>query len=381
MNGVVLQDSGRPGKIGWATATIGRGHADGLVVSPFESPRVAEPRRPSASQVVAAVTDAGGTALFDPMTHAALLASTNHWDNYDTWDLWAGARRDLSSHTLIEEHVRRALDAQVHLGLAPVAPTVRLESSVGPAAQLSLELAATATSQANRSWLAIVGTAAFWAQGTLLDDYIGQIAQLRPLGVLISVARTALAYPPDVDGAEISGMCRSVHSLSLRCEVVVQHADLFGLPALAAGAHAIGAGWDLRQRVLAPQAFRTDTQMRRTANRITHSGLLGVLKRPEAERLLRLEPAMSRRLVPGALPGNGNPLWEHHLSVLADVVARTLAPPDRESRARGLAASYTASMADFRSVEGRARPIQSGPAAWLGGVTAGLSAYVAGEGW
>lgn len=381
MNGLLLQDSGRPGKTRWATETIARGDAAGIVVSPFFTPSSAAPRRPSAQQVIAEVIGAGGQALYDPMTHAALLPQTNLWETYTSWDLWDGARGDLSTPGLRAGHVLRVVDAQVVLGLPPLAPTVRLDSSVEPNAETSLELAALTRSQGSGIWLPIVGSGAFWAQGRLLDDYVGQIAQLRPAGVSLSVIRTAILYPPDAIAAEIAGLCRSVHSLSLRCEVIVQHADLFGFPALAAGARGIGTGWDLRQRVLAPDGFRHDTSIRRTAKRITHAGLYGVLKRPEAERLARLERALSSRLVPGALPPDGNALWEHHLSVLAPRAASIIAMLDRRARSNWLASEYANALNDFRQVEARARPLQFGPASWLEAVSSGLAEYMVGEGW
>lgn len=377
----MLQDSSRSGKRTWTLDLLQRGVAAGIALSPFATPKVAAPRRPSARDVVDSVYDEGGEVLFDPATHAVALPTTNKWEIYDGWDLWSGPRGDLSTADLRNDHVLRVLDAQAELGVSPIAPTLSLGTSTGLDAERSLYLAAAARSQGSDVGLSIVGTAAFWSQGRPLDDYVGQIAQLRPARVYLSVMRVDLGYPPQALAAEIEGVCRSVHSLSRRSEVVVQFADLLGLPALAAGASAIGTGWDLRQRILAPDAFRLTTTIRRTANRITYGGLLGVLKRVEAERLVRADRALSVRLVPGVLPGNGNPLWEHHLEVVAAEIAAVTGPADRQAASAALSTRYAAVRADFARVEGLARPLEAGAADWLAALALGLTNYMTGEGW
>lgn len=377
----MLQDSGRPGKPLWTSTLLQRGDVSGILLSPFDTPTDTQPRRLGARDLIDRVTDAGGEVLFDPTTHGALLPSTSRWASYDTWDLWDGPRSDLSTQARLRGHVLRTLEVQLDLGLPPVAPALALASAVGLDADRSLEMATTARSQGNEVHLAIVGSGAFWSQGHLLDDYVGQIAQLRPAGVFFSVIRPDLDYPPQAMPAEITGLCRSVDSLSRRCDVIVQCSDLFGLPALAAGASAIGSGWDLRQRMLAPVAFQHGTTTRRTSHRVTHAGLYGVLKRPEAELLLRNDRALSVRLVPGAVPGNGNPLWERHLGVLALEASSIQALPDRRAKATWLLGRYTSALADFARVDVLARPLAAGSARWLSAVKTGLEGYMAGEGW
>jgi hypothetical protein len=214
MSGLALQDSGRAGKAGWMAGVVQRGDAAGVILSPFMTPRVSRPREKSAAEVMGEVADAGGTVVFDPTTNAALMPTTNAWSRYDTWDLWSGRRADISSEPLWRDHVVRALDSQVALGVIPLAPTLDLDSSVGPNADTSLDFAAFARSQCDAVALSIVGSSAFWAQGRLLDDYVGQIAQLRPTAVFLSVRRADLSYPPDAVRAEVAGLCRSVYSLS-----------------------------------------------------------------------------------------------------------------------------------------------------------------------
>jgi hypothetical protein len=85
VNGLLLQDSGRSGKSRWTTDTIARGEACGIILSPFTTPKEDRPREKSASQIIELVTSAGGTVVFDPTTHAALLPTTDAWTRYDTW--------------------------------------------------------------------------------------------------------------------------------------------------------------------------------------------------------------------------------------------------------------------------------------------------------
>ena len=381
MRGIALQDSGRSGKTGWAVDLVQSDVAGGIILSPFTTPKVRVPRRPAGQEVVDAIYDAGGEAFLDPMTHAATWPSTNDWDIYDRWTLWSGARGDLSTRALRHDHVLRVVEEQLQLGLTPLAPTLSLVAATGADAEASLELAAITRSQGPDIALAVVGTSAFWSQGTLLDDYIGQIAQLRPSHVFISMARADLAYPPVVLRREIDGLCRSVNSLARRAEVIVQYADYFGLPAIAAGASAVGSGWDLRQRMLAPDAFRLTTTIRRTAHRITYAGLYGVLKRVEAERLVRADRPLSARLVPGVLPANGNPLWQHHLKVLAAEVDAVSAVADREASAKALSAKYVTALTSFGLVEPLAQPLEAGATRWLNAVAGGITDYINGEGW
>jgi hypothetical protein len=350
------------------------------MLSTFVTPKVRQGRRASAPEVIERVLDAGGEVMLDPATYGVLFPTTSDWTSYQSWALWDGARGDLSTRALRSAHVLRVLEAQFALSLPPLAPTIALDSSLGVEAERALELAETARSQGSEIRLAIVGTSSFWAQGRLLDDFVGQVAQLRPAGVYLSTLRQGLTYPPTATSAEVSGLCRSVYSFTQRCEVVVQHSDLFGLPAVAAGAAAAGTGWDLRQRLLAPDAFRSNTTVRRTAHRITHAGLFGVLKRPEAELVRAADRALSIRLVPGRLPANGNPLWEHHVSVFADQVAALVALPDVRQRSALLATQYESALVDFETVDDLAA-LEADSTRWLTAVSTGLSAFRADEGW
>ena len=88
---VLIQDGRRGGHLKWATEAITAGHAGGVIISPFHTPRVAVPRHKSGAMVVAAVSDAGGEALLDATTHGRLLPGTDDLTHYDTWQLWGPA--------------------------------------------------------------------------------------------------------------------------------------------------------------------------------------------------------------------------------------------------------------------------------------------------
>jgi hypothetical protein len=231
------------------------------------------------------------------------------------------------------------------------------------------------------AWLTLAGTSAFWATGAALDAYVGRLAQLRPAGFVLVVARPAIGCPaPGVTAEEVEGLCRTVRSLSVRVPVVVSHGDLAALPAMAAGATGLGTGWDLRQRVLGADAYQISTTIRRRGSRITHGGLLAVLKRREAEALRVRDAALSRQLVPGAHPTGGPAEWEHHVTLLNTVVNQITSRPAGRARAHEIQKLYSAADGAFRRVEGLIR-VQFGRAVWLDEVRDGVDRYAKAEGW
>jgi hypothetical protein len=78
---VLIQDGRRGGHLRWATQAIGAGIADGVLLSPFHTPRVAVPRHYAGSKVADDVRAAGGEVIFDPCTlpdycHRATMSPT-----------------------------------------------------------------------------------------------------------------------------------------------------------------------------------------------------------------------------------------------------------------------------------------------------------------
>jgi len=271
--------------------------------------------------------------------------------------------------------------AQNSLGLTTLAPTVRLEQPLGAQAQIAIELAQRTLSSESGAWLTIAGSPSFWSAGSVLDVHIGSLAQLRPSGFVLVVARPTIGCPaPGVTSEEVEGLCRTVYSLSARTQVIVSHGDLAALPAVAAGATGLGSGWDIRQQVLGGDAFQISTTFRRRGRRVTHRGLLSVLKRREAEALRARDALLSSRLIPGMLPIAQNDEWELHLHTLAEVAKQVTALPSGQPRADELHRLYSVANTDFRTVESLIR-LEHGKQEWLDPVKGGLERYMAAEGW
>jgi hypothetical protein len=154
-----------------------------------------------------------------------------------------------------------------------------------------------------------------------------------------------------------------------------------GLPAVAAGASGIGTGWDLRQRALGGDAYKKSTEIRRRGSRITHRGLLAVLKRREAEALGVRDRDLSSRLIPGALPVGQTAEWRHHIDCLNQLVDMLTSEAVGRPRVEALRSLYRSAMVDFGTVESLLRRVESGAALWLRPVSDGLDRYATNEDW
>lgn len=382
MSHVLLHDSSRPGALGWATAGITAGFASGVIISPFATPRTALPRQPRAIEVVARIHAEGGTVYFDPTTHGVLAPAADNFATYDTWGLWQGQRAALTRPALLR-HVERTLTVGASLGVQVVAPTLPLDMPTGHNAEVAIEMAEAAVEQDPNAMVAIIGSSGFWASGGALDAHVGQLVSLRPAGWSVTVTRPSLNYPwPGIDPEEVAGMCRTVHSLSLRGdEVIAANCDLAGLPLVAAGASWVGSGWDLRQRMCAEESFRIRTGMARSSPRVTHRLLLASLRREEAERLNQADAALSTRLVSGVLPSDQNEHWRHHLRVLSSRADRVLDAGDRQARAQRLGTMYQGATIRFDQVSALIGRLTAGREQWITQLAAGLALYSLREGW
>lgn len=386
MSLIYLTDSGAP-VISRTLRLLDRDLIKGLLLTPFLSPRLrdftksAGRARQDAQRCVDDVLAAGGHVLFDSQTYAVGYPGINRFTAYDAWQLWPGQRGDLSTDALRQGHVDRVVGAQTALGVDTLAPTVRLEQPTGQPADIAIDLAKRTHSYDQRTWLTVAGSPSFWAAGHALDAYVGKLAQLRPSGFVVVVARPNIGCPaPGVTAEEVEGLCRTVYSLGIRTQVIVSHGDLAALPAVAAGATGLGSGWDIRQRVLGGDAFQLATTFRRRGSRVMHRGLLAVLKRREAEALRARDPSLSSKLIPGQLPIGQNAEWEQHVEALAGLTDQISSPQSGESRANGLRQLYEAADADFRIVESSIR-LEYGRQEWLDPVKGGFERYAIAEGW
>jgi hypothetical protein len=386
MSGVLIHDGRRIGHRKWCVDAISGGSADGVVLNPFATPRVAESRHPSASDLAKAVHGAKGEVVFDAMTHALFLPSTNKRDFYDAWELWgpAGANLEGAAHQLA--HVERVFDRQSQVGAPHLAPTLQLQSPQAPNAYVARDLARVARGLDEDCWQSLVGTRSFWSSGPHLDAYVGSLAALRAPVWIITVANELVVdHVPDLtDTAAFAGLCRTVHSLSLRSRVIVAHGDFAGLPAVAAGADTVGSGWDRAQRTFDPLAFRVDSDpgIRIPASYVTQGGLNSVLRRDTAEAIERWDAARARAIRGGPMPPSDQAQRMHHLLQLRSAVQQINAAGSRRDRVGVLRNRYRAAVSDYDSLIADLRPVvrEADKTAWALNPARALEAYAGSEG-
>jgi hypothetical protein len=380
---ILIEDSPR-NLLAWIESALGSGSAQGAVLSPFATPWITKtgPGGRRGAQDVAPAIDALGAVFFDATTHALQMAGVGDFRYYDEYSLWSGARGDLSTPPLREQHIRRVFEVQSSLGAPHLGPTVLLHHGESTTSQLALEVAREAVTQDPDCWLTIAGTAPFWASEGALDAHIGALAQLEPKGWFISVARPYLSLPVEGDAEEVHGVCRTARALSEYAPVHVSHGDLAGLPAVAAGAQSVGTGWDQRQRVCAFGSYGAREAGAGGGGwyeRPTYPGLLGSLKTNESAVLVRRDSARATRLGPPPPPGPKE-AFMHHARVLYELADSVLSQPSLESRYRRLDRMYTSAAAEWPAVAAITGSALSS-AEWVDQHRSGLRLYGVGEGW
>ncbi len=323
---VLIQDGRRGGHVGWATASLGTRSSSGVVISPFHTPRLARPRHRAASDVAQEVLKAGGEAIFDATTHARLHLGTNDLMHYNTWQLWGPAGVGLDTDDRRLQHVEQVFQNQTALRTPILAPTLSLESATGDPATAALETARAAAALNSKAWQSLAGTRSFFRDGVDLDTHVGQLASLRSSTWAVTLVNGVIVdNAPDYEDSDaLVGLLRTVHSLSLRSRVILLHADLGGLAAVAAGANTLGGGWDRGMRYFDPESFRVSSGSPRiAASYVTQGGLVSVLKRTVADALVRIPSADLMR--GGRLPADDAAEREHHLTQLTRLTDRVAA--------------------------------------------------------
>lgn len=386
MAGVLIHDGRRIGHRKWTVEAIANHMADGAVLSPFATPRIAEPRFPSGSDMASAVRDAGGELVFDAMTHALFLPGVNKLDFYDGWELWGSGNPDLQSAAARLDHIERVFQRQRRLGAPPLAPTLQLSSPVDASSRRVLEMARTARGLESGAWQSLVGTRSFWSSGTALDAFVGTLAALRaPVWVLTLANELVIDHKPDMTDVDAwAGFCRTVHSLSERSRVIVAHADLSGMPAVAAGADTVGSGWDRGQRTFDPNSYRTDSDpgIRIPASYVTQGALLAVMRRDAAEAIDRWDSRQAYRLRGGPMPPSDTAQRLHHLGQLRRAVVAVSGQATRRARVQELRQKYQAAENDFDVLTGalgRTVPVAE-KTTWASQPLMVLEAYASAEG-
>lgn len=387
MSGVLIHDGRRGGHRKWCVDAITSGHADGVVLTPFATPRIAQPRHPSASDLAQAVRNVSGEVILDPMTHALLLPGTNKRDFYDGWELWGPAGVTLEGAAAQLAHIERVFDRQSQVGAPHLTPTLQLQSPHSPEAYRARDIARVARGLDRDCWQSLVGTRSFWASGPHLDAYVGILAALRaPVWVVTLANELVASQVPDLAATDAyAGLCRTVHSLSLRSRVIVAFGDYAGLPAVVAGADTVGSGWDRGQRTYDPLAFREnlDEGPRIPAAYVTQGGLNSVLRRDTAEAIERWDAAQAFRIRGGAMPPSDNAERMHHLQQLRSAVQQVnAAGSSRRARVDELRDRYRIARSDYDClIAGLPRIVrESDREAWALNPSNILEAYAASEG-
>ncbi|MGO1667597.1 hypothetical protein [Flaviflexus sp.] len=387
MSGILIHDGRRIGHRKWCISAINDSLADGVIMTPFSTPRIAEPRHPSASDMAQAVREVSGEVIFDPMTHAALLPGSNKLDFYDAWELWGPEGINIEGPSRQLAHVERVFERQRQIGAPLLAPTIQLSSPQGSASYQARDIARIAHGLDKTTWQSLVGTRQFWASGATLDAYVGSLVALRSPVWVVTVANEFVASQvPDLENsAAYAGLCRTVHSLSLRSRVIVAYSDFAGLPSVAAGADTIGSGWDRAQRTFDPLAFKVDSDpgIRIPASYVTQGNLNAVLRRDTADAIERWNSAEAHRIRGGRMPPSDQAQRLHHLQQLRSAVAQ-IADAGRNTKARvdTLRVRYSNAMADFdRLTIALPRIVRdSDKTAWATHQSTILEAYAASEG-
>lgn len=386
MSGVLLHDGRAVGHRKWCREAVEAAYASGVIVNPFTTPRISQDRHPSASTLASDMNDLDGAEfIFDPMTHARMLAPTNKLDFYGQWELWPNQLPALATAAQQLDHIERVFQRQSMLSAQFLAPTVQLSSPMAADVATALKLARIARGLADTTWQSLVGTRSFWAAGPDLDAYVGALVALRaPVWVITVANEVVLDSQPDLrDTAAFEGLCRTVQSLSLRSRVIVCYADYAGLPAVAAGADTVGTGWHRAQRTFDPTAFRLDSNPgpRRPAAYVTQGALHAVLRRDTADQIVRWDSGRAARIRGGPMPRTDGEERMHHLQQLSSVVALLNGAASSQQRYQRLRDRYATAAAEFDALIAAVPSVTArDKAIWHSTAQAVLDAYGAGEG-
>lgn len=380
---VFFQDTARNNFISWSQAAVANGYGIGAMLSPFASPVEANGFKKSAADTSELIRRAGGEFWLDSMTYALDMPRAGDFRYYDQWPLWGSTRGQLASAAAYRDHAERVLKVQADLSSsALLAPTVLVSYPDTPQSQKALHLTAEALSVDATAWATVAGDQQFWTSGAELDAHVGALDQLEPAGWLLVVIRSDTSMPPAATSEEVFGLMRTTFALSQDRPVRVAFGDVAALPAVAAGAEAIGTGWDMRQRICAFQDFEervADPGGGSWYQRPTLSGLSGGLTTREYQVLVSEVPAMAAALSPGTIGPKPQQAFRHHAQVLTNISdeLNALAGQDRVVALRD---RYKAALAAWPAVQ-KVTGTRLGPAQWIKPFVAGVELFMASEGW
>lgn len=378
-----LHDGSYQGQTSWSVEALRAGAADAVVASPFFTPWVPRKAQPNPGTVAQKVRDAGGEFIIDATTHGLRLPGVDNLASYNTWRLWAGARGDLSTDDLIDQHVERVFERQDAVSAPRLTPTVALDSPIGADADTALALAQAGRRADEGAWQSLAGRRGFWlSEG--LDDYVGSLAQLRATVWFVTHVREEGVYPPTmVEAAQLAAVCRTVESLSLRSRVVLCQADLFGLPAVAAGADTVGTGWHTKQRVCSPSAYQQNDPdtVRRQALWLMYQGLATRIHKTDSDVLVSRDRARAEQLYIGPIVSINRDARIHHLQTLRGLTATVDAYAERADRVAALRSIYETAVGELDDLARRySRTYARQRSDFVDGPLAALQMYAEAEG-
>jgi hypothetical protein len=379
---VFFQDTARNNLISWTQAALADGYGIGAALSPFASPVEANGFKKSAAETSELIRSAGGEFWLDSMTYALDMPRAGDFRHYDRWPLWRSNRRELTSTAEYRDHAERVFRMQTDLGSALLAPSVLVSYPDTPQSQKALQLTAEALDVESLAWATVAGDQQFWTSGAELDAHVGALDQLEPTGWLLIVARSDTSMPPAATPEEVFGLMRTVCALSQDRPVRVAFGDAAALPAIAAGAEALGTGWDMRQRICAYQDFEervADPGGGGWYQRPTLSGLLGGLTTREYQVLVSEDSTMAAALSPGTIGPRPQQAFRHHAQVLTDIADELNALAGRD-RAAALRDRYRAALAAWPAVQ-KVTGARLGPAQWVKPFLDGIELFMASESW
>lgn len=381
---ILIQDSVRNTVPKWVVNAVRGNYAHGIIFSPFSSPINGNGYKTDIDKAIERIRKVDGQIWFDPTTHALQMPQVGDFRYYADWDLWSGARGDLSTPAAMRDHVSRVFNIQREIGAPLLAPTILLHAAQSGTSSQAINLAQIAREEAagEAVWLPIVGDAHFWSADGDLDAYIGVLDQLEPAGWMVSVARPQNVIPAGVVESEISGLMRSVYALSQDRPVYIGHGDLAGVPALAAGATAIGTGWDVRQRVLAytDYALRADSDSGgQWYQRPTLRHLYGNLRYNDYQVLLDQEHQLAHRLTTGEFATGPENAFKHHARVLGDIEGwlSSMGPKNRVLQLRDAYERAQTQWPRIQAVTG----VSIAATEWVDPLLAGVRQFISQEGW
>ena len=189
--------------------------------------------------------------------------------------------------------------------------------------------------------------------------------------------------PPSATADEIYGLMRTTFALSEDRPVRVAFGDTAALPAVAAGAEAIGTGWDIRQRICAYQDFEERAADQNGGGgwyqRPTLGGLMGGLSNNEYGVLVSESATLASRLSPGVIGPKPEQAFRHHATVLTTIVDELNTLTGRP-RVDALRQRYIDAIANWPTVK-RITGAKIASDRWVKPFLDGVDQFMSSEGW